>query len=155
MKQSLKKWQLKFKTLLNELGFKPLVSNSTVFYNPKNGIFIMTFIDDCLLIDPKLSEINVVKKKIAKEYVIKDRGPTAYFLGVQIIRDRTKRLLWLSQNHYVKEALKHFGLENSRPILIPLQPGLLEQNSNPINPVKNIEVKLYQEIINTAIYLLT
>ncbi len=115
----------------------------------------MTFIDDCLLIDPKLSEINTVKKKIAKEYTIKDRGPTAYFLGVQIIRDRTKRLLWLSQNHYVKEALKHFGLENSRPILIPLQPGLLKQNSSPVNPVKSTEVKLYQEIISTAIYLLT
>ncbi len=93
LKQSLKEWQLKLKTLLSELSFKPLVSDSAVFYNPESGIFIMTFVDDCLLIDSKLSEINVVKRKIAKEYVIKDRGPVAYFLGVQIIRDRTKRLL--------------------------------------------------------------
>ncbi len=53
----------------------------------------MTFIDDCLFISLKLSEINVIKRKIAKEYVIKDRGPTVYFLRVQIIQNRTKKLL--------------------------------------------------------------
>jgi len=93
LKQSFRKWQFKLKTLLRELGFKPLILDSAVFYNPENGIFIVTFVDDCLFIGFKLSEINTVKKKIAKEYVIEDRGPAAYFLGVQIIRDRTKRLL--------------------------------------------------------------
>ncbi len=41
LKQSFKEWQLKFKTLLNELNFKLLVSNSTIFYNLDNSIFIM------------------------------------------------------------------------------------------------------------------
>ncbi len=93
LKQSLREWQFKFKTFLSELGFKPLVSDSAVFYNLDNGIFIVTFIDDCLFIGLNISEINVVKRKIAKEYIIEDRGPAIYFLGVQIIRDRTKRLL--------------------------------------------------------------
>ncbi len=96
LKQSFREWQLKFKTLLGELSFKPLVLNSAVFYNLESGIFIVTFVDDCLFIGFKLSEINVVKRKIAKEYVIEDRGLAAYFFGVQIIWDRTKRLLWLS-----------------------------------------------------------
>ncbi len=54
------------------MGFKPLVLDSAVFYNPENGIFIVTFVDDCLLISFKFNEINAVKKKIAKEYVIED-----------------------------------------------------------------------------------
>ena len=91
LKQSLRKWQLKLKTLLNELGFKPLILDSTVFYNLDNSIFIMIFVNDCLFIGLNISEINVVKGKIVKEYVIEDRGPVAYFLKVQIIRDRTKR----------------------------------------------------------------
>ena len=82
LKQSLREWQLKFKTFLGELGFKPLVSDSAVFYNPENGIFIVMFVDDCLFIGLKFSEINVVKRKIAKEYAIEDRGPAAYFLKV-------------------------------------------------------------------------
>jgi len=93
LKQSSKEWQFKLKTLLNELGFKPLISNSAVFYNLDNGIFIVTFVDDYLFISPNISEINTVKRKIAKKYIIKDRNPAAYFLRVQIIRDKTKRLL--------------------------------------------------------------
>jgi len=82
LKQSSKKWQLKLKTLLNKLGFKPLISDFRVFYNPDNGIFIMTFVDNYLFIDLNINEINAVKRKIAKEYIIEDRGPAAYFLGV-------------------------------------------------------------------------
>ncbi len=93
LKQSLREWQFKFKMFLNELSFKSLVSDSAVFYNLDNGIFIVMFVDDCLFIDLNINEINVVKKKMAKEYIIKDRSPIAYFLGVQIIRNRTKRLL--------------------------------------------------------------
>ncbi len=70
---------------MDELNFKPLVSNSAVFYNLENGIFIMMFVNDYLFIGFKFNEINVVKRKIAKEYIIEDRGPTAYFLKVQII----------------------------------------------------------------------
>src|SRR6266699_5063589 len=70
LKQSLREWQLKLKTLLGELGFKPLISDSTVFYNLESGIFIMTFIDDYLFICPKFNEIKYVKRKIDKEYAI-------------------------------------------------------------------------------------
>ena len=79
LKQSLKKWQFKLKTLLNELGFKPLNSDSTIFYNPDNSIFIMTFVDDYLFIGPNISKINVVKRKIVKEYVIKRPRPRYLF----------------------------------------------------------------------------
>ncbi len=93
LKQSLREWQLKFKTLLGELDFKPVVLDSAVFYNPNNGIFIMTFVNDCLFIGPNINKINVVKRKIAKKYIIKNRSPATYFLRVQIIRDRMKKLL--------------------------------------------------------------
>ncbi len=82
LKQSFKEWQFKLKTLLNELGFKSLVSDSAVFYNLDNSIFIVTFIDNCLLIGSNINEINAIKRKIAKEYVIEDRGPATYFLRV-------------------------------------------------------------------------
>ena len=76
-------------------GFKPLLSDATVFYNKGTHTFIVTYVDDCLIVGPDLSYIDQLKTKFHKVYAIEDQGPTSFFLRVQIIRDREKGLLWL------------------------------------------------------------
>ncbi|KAK2066295.1 hypothetical protein P8C59_000125 [Phyllachora maydis] len=69
-----------------------------VFYNAKTCHFIVTYVDDCLFIGPNIGYITDLKKRLNKVYAIEDLGPAAYFLGVQIIRDRPNRRLWLNQS---------------------------------------------------------
>ncbi|KAK2066946.1 hypothetical protein P8C59_000724 [Phyllachora maydis] len=127
LKQSPRKWQDKLKILLKSLGYLPLISDPGVFYNAKTCYFIVTYIDDCLLIGPNIGYITDLKKRLNKVYAIEDLGPAAYFLGVQIIRDRPNRRLWLNQSQYVEEAVSRFNLADSKPISIPLQLGLVSQ----------------------------
>ena len=74
-------------------GFKPLLSNTAVFYNKGTYTFIVTYMDDCLIVGLDLSYIDQLKTKFYKVYAIEDRGPASFFLRVQIIRDREKGLL--------------------------------------------------------------
>jgi reverse transcriptase-like protein len=141
------------KSLLLSEGFKPLISDSAVFYNPKLGIFIVTYVDDCLIIGKSLKDINSLKKRLAKVYALEDIGPASLFLGVQITRNRKKGLLWLSQSHYIEEALRAFGLESCRPISIPLQPGVIGTKATRI-VVSKADYKLYQSLVGTVIYLI-
>ncbi|KAK2072174.1 hypothetical protein P8C59_006545 [Phyllachora maydis] len=104
LKQSPREWQDKLKILLKSLGYLPLISDPGVFYNAKTCHFIVTYIDDCLFIGPNIGYITDLKKRLNKVYAIEDLGPAAYFLGVQIIRDRPNRRLWLNQSQYVEEA---------------------------------------------------
>ncbi|KAK2074903.1 hypothetical protein P8C59_009073 [Phyllachora maydis] len=67
--------------------------NLGVFYNTKTCHFIVTYIDNCLFIGPNIGYITDLKKRLNKVYAIEDLGPAAYFLGVQIIRDRPNRRL--------------------------------------------------------------
>ncbi|KAK2066177.1 hypothetical protein P8C59_000012 [Phyllachora maydis] len=97
LKQSPREWQDKLKILLKSLGYLPLISDPGVFYNAKTCHFIVTYIDDCLFIGPNIGYITDLKKRLNKVYAIEDLGPAAYFLGVQIIRDRPNRRLWLNQ----------------------------------------------------------
>ncbi|KAK2066405.1 hypothetical protein P8C59_000229 [Phyllachora maydis] len=97
LKQSPREWQDKLKILLKSLGYLPLISDPGVFYNAKTCHFILTYIDDCLFIGPNIGYITDLKKRLNKVYAIEDLGPAAYFLGVQIIRDRPNRRLWLNQ----------------------------------------------------------
>ncbi|KAK2072083.1 hypothetical protein P8C59_006459 [Phyllachora maydis] len=100
LKQSPREWQDKLKILLKSLGYLPLISDPGVFYNAKTCHFIVTYVDDCLFIGPDIGYITDLKKRLNKVYAIEDLGPAAYFLGVQIIRDRPNRRLWLNQSQY-------------------------------------------------------
>ncbi|KAK2066280.1 hypothetical protein P8C59_000111 [Phyllachora maydis] len=105
LKQSPREWQDKLKILLKSLGYLPLISDPGVFYNAKTCHFIVTYIDNCLFIGPNIGYITDLKKRLNKVYAIEDLGPAAYFLGMQIIRDRPNRRLWLNQSQYIEEAL--------------------------------------------------
>ncbi|KAK2070789.1 hypothetical protein P8C59_005258 [Phyllachora maydis] len=65
-------------------------------YNPSTPNIIKlskALYDDCLFIGPDIGYITDLKKRLNKVYAIEDLGPAAYFLGVQIIRDRPNRRL--------------------------------------------------------------
>ncbi|KAK2069078.1 hypothetical protein P8C59_003685 [Phyllachora maydis] len=93
--------------LLLKYGYNPSTPNIIklskalydlgVFYNAKTCHFIVTYVDDCLFIGPDIGYITDLKKRFNKVYAIEDLGPAAYFLGVQIKRDRPNRRLWLNQ----------------------------------------------------------
>ncbi|KAK2070683.1 hypothetical protein P8C59_005160 [Phyllachora maydis] len=158
LKQSPREWQDKLKILLKSLGYLPLITDPGVFYNAKTCHFIVTYIDDCLFIGPNIGYITDLKKRLNKVYTIEDLGPTAYFLGMQIIRDRPNRRLWLNQSQYIEEAVSRFNLADSKPISIPLQPGLVRQLQLEEDITSHLcnstEIKLYQSLVGTAMYIM-
>ncbi|KAK2074643.1 hypothetical protein P8C59_008837 [Phyllachora maydis] len=158
LKQSPREWQDKLKILLKSLGYLPLISDPGVFYNAKTCHFIVTYVDDCLFIGPNIGYITDLKKRLNKVYAIEDLGPAAYFLGVQIIRDRPNRRLWLNQSQYVEEAVSRFNLADSKPISIPLQPGLVSQLQLEEDIASHLcnstEIKRYQSLVGTAMYIM-
>ncbi|KAK2073066.1 hypothetical protein P8C59_007375 [Phyllachora maydis] len=133
LKQSPREWQDKLKILLKSLGYLPLISDPGVFYNAKTCYFIVTYVDDCLFIGPNIGYITDLKKRLNKVYAIEDLGPAAYFLG------------------YVEEAVSRFNLADSKPISIPLQPGLwLSRSLNrPIKLHLNAAKNLFKYLNST------
>ncbi|KAK2073782.1 hypothetical protein P8C59_008031 [Phyllachora maydis] len=89
----------------NIIKLSKALYNLGVFYNAKTCHFIVTYIDNCLFIRPNIGYITDLKKRLNKVYAIEDLGPAAYFLGVQIIRDRPNRRLWLNQLQYLSRSL--------------------------------------------------
>ena len=45
---------------------------------------------------------------------MKDLGEASYILGMKIYRDRSKRMLGISQSTYIETMLKRFSMENSK-----------------------------------------
>ena len=55
---------------------------------------------------------------------MKDMGEANYVLGVKILRDRSKRLLGLSQEMNIKKMLKRYHLHDCKPLDTPIQRNL-------------------------------
>ena len=135
----------------------PLISNPTIFHNAKYRTFIITYINNCLLIRPSKAYINRLKKVLNRTYTLEDKGLVAFFLGIQIIRDRPKRTLFLQQPQYIKQAIEIFRLVDAKPIIVPIQPNIIRLTPKAIEAIGLLDPKnytLFQRIIGTLIYLI-
>ena len=55
---------------------------------------------------------------------MKDLGEAAYILGIKIYRDRSKRLIGLSQSAYIDKVLKRFSMQDSKRGYLPMSHGI-------------------------------
>jgi transposase len=137
LKQSPRQWQIEVKKALKKLNFEPLISDESTYYNKDLRIFIITYVDDFLIIRPTLKEINHIKSEIGKVFEIKDLGPVSYFLGIQVFRDRKNQTIYINQSNYITRLLENNGFIDIKPSDIPLSPGLPKALFKAENEVKN------------------
>jgi len=64
--------------------------------------------------------MTIVKKTLSEEFEMTDCGELHYFLGIQAQRDQPSRTITLSQEHYVKQILRRFGMYDAKPVATPL-----------------------------------
>jgi len=72
-----------------------------------------------------------------------------YFLGLQV--QQTKDGIFLSQTKYLKQILKKYGMEDSKPVCTPMVTGC-SLNSNDESPTVNQPT--YRSMIGSFLYLI-
>lgn len=84
---------------------------------PKTGmmIYLLLYVDDMLIACKDKREIDVLKSELSVAFEMKDLGPSKRILGMDIFRDRSKKVLTLSQGRYLKRVLKRFNMTNCKP----------------------------------------
>ena len=80
--------------------------------------------DDILLIGNDIPTLQNVKSWLGNCFSMKDLGEAAYILGIKIYRDRSKRLIGLSQSTYIDKVLNRFSMENSKRGFLPMSHGI-------------------------------
>ena len=84
----------------------------------------MLYVDDILLMGNDILTLQSVKTWLGKCFSMKDLGEATYVLGIKIYRDRSRRLLGLSQSTYIDKVLRRFSMEQSKPGFIPMSQGI-------------------------------
>ena len=102
LKQASHTWNQHFHEALLDLGFMHLYSDAGVYiYHRQDGegtVIIILYVDDINLLGDSSKEITQIKSALADQYEMTDLGEIESYLGVQIKRDRSKRLLEIDQS---------------------------------------------------------
>ncbi|VFQ96175.1 unnamed protein product [Cuscuta campestris] len=60
---------------------------------------------------------------LSKSFSVKDLGDASYALGIRIYRDRSRKLLGLSQSTYIDKVLARFSMSESKRGSLPMAQG--------------------------------
>ncbi|KAJ9542183.1 hypothetical protein OSB04_028689 [Centaurea solstitialis] len=127
LKQASRSWNLHFDERIKEFGFAKSEFEPCVYtkFSGSIVIFLVLYVDDILLIGNDVPTLQSVKSWLSKCFQMKDLGEAAYILGIKIYRNRSKRLIGLSQSTYIDKILKKFRMDESKKGFIPMQHGIV------------------------------
>ena len=89
---------------------------------------------------------------IAKKFDITDMGKLHHFVGIKINYLNSGNI-WIGQPAYLRNVLKKFEMDNSKPVGTPVETGIKLVKAKDRNNLVNQE--LYQSAVGSLLYLST
>jgi ATP-binding cassette subfamily B (MDR/TAP) protein 1 len=108
LKQAPQQWYKKFESFMTKLGYRKAQHDHCVFtkrYAEGDFIILLLYVDDMLIVGNGTKRSALLKKALSKSFAMKDLGPAKQIFCMKISRDRSKKLLWLSQERYIEKVL--------------------------------------------------
>ncbi|CAH1440299.1 unnamed protein product [Lactuca virosa] len=160
LKQASRRWNLCFDEKVKEFGFLRSEDESCIYVKASGSIvsFLVLYVDDILLIGNDIPTLQEVKSWLGKCFAMKDLGEAAYILGIRIVRNRSKRLIGLSQNTYLDKVLKRFSMDNSKKGELPIQSNAKlskTQSSNTEVEIAEMSRVPYASAVGSIMYAMT
>ena len=74
-------------------------------------IFLIMYIDDILLTTNDLGLLFETNEFLFKNFEMKDMSKATYVIEIEIFRNSSQGLLWLSQKAYINKLLERFRMK--------------------------------------------
>ena len=157
LKQALRQWNLKFHQAILEDCFTMMEEDHCMYIKRSNNYFIILslYVDDILIAGNDKKLIDVSKRWLSSNFKMKDMGEANYLLGVKILKDRSKRLLGLSQETCIKKMLKHHHMPDCKLMDTPVERNLsLSLDMCPKTPEEKGKMSkiLYSSAVGSLMY---
>ncbi|KAL0455289.1 UNVERIFIED_CONTAM: hypothetical protein Slati_0868100 [Sesamum latifolium] len=102
-------------------SYENMISSRTnlilVYTRRSVGAQLRTFVfyvDDILLTGNDVNMLGETNAWLSTQFSMKDMGEASYILGIKIYRDRSRRILGITQSSYIEKVLKRFKMKNSK-----------------------------------------
>ena len=111
--QASRGWNIRFDEVIKAFGFIQVYGEACIYKKVSGSsiAFLILYVDDILLIGNNIELLGNVKEYLNKSFSMKDVGEAAFILGINIYRDRSRRLIGISQSTYLDKILKKFKMD--------------------------------------------
>lgn len=130
LKQSPRNWNKVLNEWLQSYELVPLPADPCVFIfvTDEGTLIIIIYVDDLIIAGSCQRLIDEFKAAISARFNMKDLGPLVWMLGMQIVRDRLKRTIVISQTAYIDRVVEKFGMSDCKPVATPAE-GVLSRET--------------------------
>jgi hypothetical protein len=120
LKQAPRAWFARLSSRLNDLGFLPSKSDSSLFILRTTHLtcFVLIYVDDIIVTCSDSSTITSFISQLGTEFAVKDLGPLNFFLGVEVLP--VSDGLLLSQHRYITDLLRKVHMVDAKPVTSPM-----------------------------------
>ncbi|KIK12825.1 hypothetical protein PISMIDRAFT_18456 [Pisolithus microcarpus 441] len=150
LKQAPKAWYTRLREVFKSLGFTRSYADHSLFFKVEDGtlIIVTVYVDDKLILSKSCEAIDWLKKQLSAEYDLSDLGEAHWILSMEIIQDRDKGTIELSQRHYIEIILEHMGMQDGHTVATPIELNLkLKKLDSP-----ECNLKSYQSGLGALMY---
>uniref|UniRef100_A0AAV1TB59 Reverse transcriptase Ty1/copia-type domain-containing protein n=1 Tax=Peronospora matthiolae TaxID=2874970 RepID=A0AAV1TB59_9STRA len=126
LKQSPRMWNQTIDGFMIKMGFKKCESDHCIYIkrDDQDMILVVLYVDDLILVSSNNELLKSTKMALSKRFEMTDLGELDYFLGMEIKNDRKTGMVTVQQTKFLKSVLTKFGMDNSKPVKTPQDPGL-------------------------------
>ncbi|GKB41756.1 retrotransposon protein, putative, ty1-copia subclass [Tanacetum coccineum] len=126
LKQASRSWNKRFNEEIKGFVFTQNLNEPCVYQKASgsNVTCLILYVDDIIIMGNHILSLQSVKTYLGKCFAMTDFGKAEFILGIKIYRDRSKRLIRLSQSAYIDKILKKYRMDNSKHGYIPMQERL-------------------------------
>ena len=119
LKQSGRCWIEDISAFMREIGLRQLVSIPAVYNS--NKALVIFYLDDIMII-ARRDRIGEIVDAFHKRFATKRGvcGSTFGYVGLEIVRDRDKKEIYVNQAGYISRVLTRFGMDQSRGRATPM-----------------------------------
>src|SRR4051812_28929760 len=124
--QASRSWNIRFNEVIKAFGFEQVYGEPCISKKVSGSTiaFLVLYVDDILLMGCDIELLESIKAYLNKCFSMKDLGEAAYILGIKIYRDRSRRLIGLSQGTYLDKILKKFKMDQAKKGFLPVLQGV-------------------------------
>ncbi|RKK10738.1 hypothetical protein BFJ65_g14733 [Fusarium oxysporum f. sp. cepae] len=140
-------WQKELSKTLLEIGYTQIPHEPCCF--KKEGVLFFFYVDDVIIAYRKArkDKADELTRQLGSKYKLTGGDPVQWFLGMEVIRDRPARKIWLSQTAYIDKIA---NLANKGTSTVPMTQTELRPQTGLAAPA---EIQRYQRKVGSILYI--